>query len=228
MKKIILKMLMVTGIVAGAALSSNAQISKGSLMLGGSLGAKLTTESKTTLGSNSSVVRGYTEWNFTPTGGYFVAEGIVLGLGLNIDSKSIGEVTNNDNSITEQIMGAGFGINLFIRKYFEVVSNVYFHTQAGFGYTSITATDKVPDGSNLFKDGDKYTSTDIGINITPGLTYFLSPKWGLDFSLNNIVSYNSSTKTLGDGASKIETTGGGFSVGAGLTPSLGLFYYINN
>ncbi len=54
----------------------------------------------------------------------------------------------------------------------------------------------------------------------------MSPKWGLDFSLNNIVSYNSSTKTLGDGAAKIETTGGGFSVGAGLTPSLGLFYYL--
>ena len=76
------------------------------------------------------------------------------------------------------------------------------------------------------KMGDKYTSTDIGINITPWLIYFVSPKWGLDFSLNNIVSYNSSTKTLGDGAAKIETTGGGFSVGAGLTPSLGLFYYL--
>ena len=227
MKKTILKMFMVTGIVAGAVLSSTAQISEGSIILGGSLGANMKMESKTTIGSTSKTTTGFTEWNFSPTGGYFVAEGLVVSLGLNVDSKSLVEVSSIDNSKTEQIMGAGLGVNLIVRKYYEVVSNVYFHTQASFGFATVSATDRIADGLSALKDGDKITSTAIGINATPGLTYFVSPKWGIDFSLNNIVSYNSTTTTMGEGASKIESTGGGFSVGAGLTPSLGLFFYIN-
>ena len=88
MKKTILKMLVVTGMVTGAVMSSNAQISKGSIMLGGSLGANMTMESKMTVGTMSLTSPGYTEWNFSPAGGYFVADGLVVGLGLNLDSKN--------------------------------------------------------------------------------------------------------------------------------------------
>ena len=47
MKKTILKMIAVAGIVTGSVLSTNAQITKGSLMFGGSLGANMTMESTT-------------------------------------------------------------------------------------------------------------------------------------------------------------------------------------
>ncbi len=227
MKKIILKMLIATGIVAGAALSTNAQISKGSIMLGGSLGANMKMESKTTIGSITNTKPGHTDWNFSPTGGYFVADGLVVGLGLNLESNFLEEVLSADSLKKEHIMASGLGINLIVRKYFEIENNIYFHLQGGFGYNTVSATDRVPDGLSALKDGDKITSSAIGINVTPGLTYFVSPKWGIDFSLNNIVSYNSTTTTIGDGATKVEITGGGFSVGAGLTPSLGLFFYIN-
>lgn len=228
MKKTIIKMLVVTGMVTGAVLSSNAQISKGSIMLGGSLGANIAMESKTTLGSTSITTPGHTEWNFSPEVGYFLSDGLVVGLGLNLDSKFMGEVSSTDGKKTEHIMGSGLGVGLMVRKYFEIESNVYFHTQAGFVYSSMSATDRVVDGTSALKDGDKITMTGMGINITPGLTYFVSPKWGIDFSLNNILAYNSSTTTIGDGATKVETTGGGLSIGAGLTPTLGLFYYMGN
>ena len=228
MKKTILKMLVVTGMVTGAVMSSNAQISKGSIMLGGSLGANMTMESKMTVGTMSLTSPGYTEWNFSPAGGYFVADGLVVGLGLNLDSKFVEEVSSADQKKTENIMASGLGVDLIVRKYFEIESNVYFHTQAGFGYSSRTSTDRVVDGTSALKDGLKTTTTGMGINITPGLTYFVSPKWGIDFSLNNILAYNSYTSTIGDGTNKVETTGGGLTFGAGLTPTLGLFYYMGN
>ena len=226
MKKTILKMLVVTGMVTGAVMSSNAQISKGSLMFGGSLGANIAMESKTAVGSVSVTTPGYTEWNFSPTAGYFIADGLVVGLGLNLDSKYMYQVSTTDKSKTENIMASGLGVNLIVRKYFEIESKVYFHAQAGLGYSSMNYTDRDKDGASALKDGDKFSGTTIGINITPGLTYFVSPKWGIDFSLNNILAYNSSTLTQDDGVAKVETTSGGISVGAGLTPTLGLFYYM--
>jgi outer membrane protein len=229
MKKTILKMIAVAGIVTGSVFTSNAQITKGSLMFGGSLGANMTMESTNkTTGSDDVKTPGYTEWNFSPTVGYFVSDGLAVGLSLNVGSNHVYTQQSTDGSKYENVMSSSLGVALFARKYKSITTNVYFHGQAAFGYSSGSYTAKNTDGPSSFKDGNKYTNTNIGINLTPGLTYFVSPKWGIDFSLNNIVSYNMFTaKTEVAGSSNTtENTGGSFNIGAGLTPTLGLFYYM--
>lgn len=225
MKKTITKMFAVAGMVAGTVLSVNAQVSKGSMMFGGSLGANITMESTTkTTGASDVKTAGYTNWNFSPTGGYFIADGLAVGLMLDVSSTKVGSATQGTAS--ENIMRSGMGVGLFARKYMTVTDKVYLHGQAGLMYSSTSETNRVPDGANSLKDGTKVTGSNIGINITPGITYFVAPKWGIDFSLNNIIGYNMNSSKTELGSASSETTGGSFSIGAGLTPSLGLFYYM--
>ncbi|MFA9213412.1 MAG: hypothetical protein ACEQSR_06145 [Candidatus Methylacidiphilales bacterium] len=231
MKKTILKMMAVAGIVAVSALSTNAQVSKGTLMFGGSLGASVTMEStQKVTGAADVKTPGYTNWNFSPTVGYFIGDGLALGLSLNVSSNYVYSITTNDGKTTENIMRSGLGVSLFARKYMLITEKVYFHGQGSLGYTSSSFTTRKTVGSSGLADDDKNTISNIGVNITPGLTYFVSPKWGIDFSLNNILAYNMTTRKteteIAGSTVTTETTGGNFSIGAGLTPTLGLFYYM--
>ena len=235
MKKTITKMFAVASMVAGTVLSANAQIASGSLMFGGGLGADIKSEGTTKVtGAPDLKTPGYTEWNFSPTVGYFLSDGLAVGLSLNLDSRFRNTRSSADGSKTENIMSSGLGVALFARKYTEITSGLYMHGQASLAYGSFSYTDRTFDGASALKDGAKGSGTNISIDITPGLTYFVSPKWGIDFSLNNILSYDmTTTKTESPAAglfpaSTTETSGGGFSIGAGLTPTLGLFYYMGN
>lgn len=228
MKKTIIKMIAVAGIVAGSVFSSNAQVTKGTLMFGGSLGANITMEStKKVTGAADDKRPGYTEWNLSPTVGYFLSDGLAVGLSLNLSSSYVSSISSTDGKTTENIMASGLGVSLFARKYMLITEKVYFHGQGSIGYTSGSYTDRKAVGASGLADNDKYTFSNIGINVTPGLTYFVSPKWGVDFSLNNIIGYNMTTSKVEDTSTSAssETTGGNFAIGAGLTPTLGLFYY---
>jgi outer membrane protein len=228
MKKTILKMIAVAGIVTGSALTSNAQISKGSFMLGGSLGANITMESTTKNTGLADMTRpGYTEWNFSPTFGYFVSDGLAVGLSLNVSSNYMNTVQSVDKTKYENVMGSNFGVSLFARKYKAITNNVFFHGQATLGYSAGSYTDRNTAGASGFTDGDKYSSNNFGISLSPGLTYFVAPKWGIDFSLNNIIGYNmNSTKVeIANSSKTSESSGGSFNIGVGLVPTLGVFYY---
>lgn len=224
-------MMAVAGIVTATALSTNAQVTKGSLMFGGSLGANVTMESTQKVTGAADTKRpGYTEWNFSPTVGYFIGNGLALGLSFNVSSNYVYSITTNDGNTTENIMRSDLGVSLFARKYMLITEKVYFHGQGALGYTSGSFTTRKTVGSSGLADDDKNNFSNIGINITPGLTYFVSPKWGIDFSLNNILAYNmTTTKTetefAGSNVTR-ERTSGNFSIGAGLIPTLGLFYYM--
>ena len=77
-------------------------------------------------------------------------------------------------------------------------------------------------------DGNSCVNSDtINVTVNPGLTYFVSSKWAIDFSLNNILAYTSRTITFFDyGPEDIETKDGSLSFGYGLTPTLGVFYFL--
>lgn len=235
MKKSMMKMFAAAGIAAGTVFSANAQVSSGSMMFGGSLGADISMEKttkSTAVGASDVKMPGHTDWNFSPTFGYFVSDGLAVGVNLSIGSSFKKIVTTNDKKISEHISESLMGVGLFVRKYMTINDKLYLHGQVGLNYASGSYTDRETDGADKLKDLGKVTETSMGINITPGLTYFVAPSWGIDFSLNNIISYNTkTTKTEVPVAGAVsaytnETSGGSFSIGAGLTPSLGLFYYL--
>ena len=98
MKNRILKLVFFIVVATSISRSSIAQISKGYLTLGGSLGANITLDSKSTIGPLSSSTPGYIQWNFSPAVGFCITDEIVVGVGLNIDSKFTNQVSSLDNS----------------------------------------------------------------------------------------------------------------------------------
>ena len=229
MKKLILSLAFVA---AGAV--SYAQIGQGSLMLGGSLGFSSNgggTNKVTPGGGGASVstdLTAATNWNFSPSVGYFLTDNIAAGLRLNLGGTNRGQVTTTDGKTTENISSFDLGVELFGRYYMELGSNLYFFVDGGLGFSSASWTDKTQDGLDKLKDDDKFASSAFGINIAPGLTFFPSEKWGIDLTLNRLVGFNMNTFTreAATGGAKTELSTSNFGIGAGFMPSLGLHYYM--
>ena len=227
LKNRILKLVFFIVIATCISRSSIAQISKGYLTLGGSLGANITLDSKSTIGPLSSSTPGYIQWNFSPAVGFCITDEIVIGVGLNIDSKFTNQVSSLDNSKTENIMASGIGANLTFRKYNKIKSNIYYHTQVGVGYAIQTGTNRIPLGTDDLINGGKFLTRSINVTVNPGLTYFVSSKWAIDFSLNNILAFTYRTSKYFDyGPEDIVEIDGSLSFGYGLTPTLGVFYFL--
>ena len=227
MKNRFLKLVFLSVIATCISRSSIAQISKGYLTLGGSMGANITLDSKSTIGLLSTSIPGYTQWNFSPSVGFCITDEIVIGVGLNIDSKFIYQVSSIDNSKTENVMLSGIGANLTFRKYNKIKSAIYYYTQVGVGYSIQTGTDRIPLGTNDFINAGSILARSTTVTINPGLTFFVSPKWAIDFSLNNILAFTYRTSKYFDyGPEDIVEKDGSLSFGYGLTPTLGVFYFL--
>lgn len=219
-------------VVAGA--SAYAQIGQGSLMLGGGLGFNMNGESttKTTDPSAPDVTTpSYSNWNFTPRVGYFLTDNMALGLDLGLGQTYRGTTTSG--SETENYSSFDFSVGVFGRYYANLSDNFYFYGQANVGFFSNSWTERDPGATaGSFQDGDKYSQTGLNIGVSPGLTFFPSPKWGVDFALQGILGFNSYTNKVetpavgGVAVSDTETTGSNFNIGFGLNPSLGLHYYM--
>lgn len=229
MKKLILSLAMIA--VGTAAF---AQISSGSLMMGGSLGFNSSgggTVDITPGGGGTKTSKDLTatsDWNFSPAIGYFFTDNLAAGVRLNVGSTNMGQVTTTDGKTTENVASFDLGVELFGRYYKELGTNVYMFIDAGLGYSSMSYTDKTQDGLDKLKDDDKNSITAMGINIAPGITYFPTAKWGIDLTLNRLIGYNmyNSTVEAPNNGGKIETSTSDFGIGLGLMPSLGLHYYM--
>ncbi len=231
MKKLILSLAFVA---AGAV--SYAQIGQGSMMLGGSLGFSSAGGGTTTAtpgGGGASVSTdqtAVTNWNFSPTFGYFLTDNIAVGIRLGLGSSNRGQVTSTDTKTTENISSFDLNAELFGRYYMEVGTNLYFFGDAGLGFGSSSWTDRTPDPTNVaaLVDGNKNSMSSFGINIAPGLAFFPSEKWGIDFTLNRIIGFNMNTNTMEgpNNGGKLEVSTSAFNIGFGLNPSLGLHYYM--
>ncbi|MFI5222606.1 MAG: outer membrane beta-barrel protein [Bacteroidia bacterium] len=230
MKRLILSIALVA---AGAA--AYAQIGQGTMMLGGSLGFSSTgggtgTYTPSSGPSLSNTIPAQTNWNFTPTFGYFLTDKIAGGLMLDISSRWVKTVTAKDQQTTTNIGAMNIGVTLFGRYYMSVSDKVYMFTQLGIGYSNYGYTDKSADTSSMttFKDGNQISNSTISVMITPGIAYFVNNNWGFDFAFNNLIGFssNSNTTTYPNSGGKMVMATSDFGINLGLTPSLGLFYYM--
>lgn len=213
---------------------ANAQTGKGSIMIGGGLNVNLAgkTVNKVTPPSGnatSTETKGNLNWNVSPTAGYFISDNIVVGLNLNVGSSFFGRVASIDGKKEETVNTVNLGAGVFSRYYKEVGNGLYLFGQVSVDYTSGTTQNRTPDilhPSDII-DGNKIKNNIIGVNITPGLTYFFSNNWGVDFSLNNIIGYTSmkSTSQTPNNNGSSSTSSSQFNIGLGLTPTLGVNYY---
>ncbi|WP_158795907.1 outer membrane beta-barrel protein [Pedobacter sp. L105] len=210
MKKLLLSLLAVSAL----AFTAQAQTEKGNWTLGGAV--IFDTYKLDYLPKNN------TSWAVEPSIGYFVAHNIEVGT-------SIGYVynkyyTNNaGGGITSYtaIKTAAFEVSPYARAYRNITDQFKFFGQLSvplsFGNTKNSATD---DGNYTKVNGNH----SVGVNLSPGLAFFPSKRFGIEFAVNGI-GYNTSRNNDGSGNKLGETKD--FSIGANLlAPKIGVKFYL--
>jgi outer membrane protein len=181
---------------------TSAQISKGNMMVGGTLSLYTTS-----LEGNSDYESSGTE--FSPSFGYFIADKLAVG----------GELTfiaaTNDNG-ANKTETTYFGFAPFAR-YYKVTSNenFAFFAQARLRFLS-GKIDTTPGGETK--------SSRTTFAISPGFAYFFNKHWAVDFSIAGLVIDSSDPDKDADN-NKTTTIQFGLS---SLSPSLGFKYHFGN
>jgi len=183
MKQIVLFILLAVVMVV----STNAQIAKGSIWLGGSIGYS---ENKTDYNDGYPDYK-KTNLTVTPAIGKAIKENLVAGIDLTYNNYREQNYSGGTYYTTKQnTYGAGF----FLRRYLPIVKNLYVYGQGrlGFDYSKNNQTPASTYGLN-----SKGWSTDL--TFYPGVSYAINKKLQLETGFNNLFQVQYS-KTKNDDA----------------------------
>lgn len=188
MKKIILSLL-----VAGV-MTTNAQdlgFGKGNIAVTGALGFNSTDNGAATPTKTST-------FTISPSAMYFIKDNIGLGAGINFGSNSS---SFGGTTVTE---GSDFG--------FSVGGNYYFLKGAFSPFLGAAISYNMNTSKVVATAVETKTNT-LGINVMPGLNYFLAKNWAINTTIGRL-GYNSTSTSVGSAAS---VTGSSFGLNLDLT-----------
>lgn len=190
------KNLLLTIALVSAALLCEAQITKGSVLLGGGISAgRGTSESGNIEGKSRSI-------GFYPTIGVAVKDNTVAGLRL---SYYYGKASQSNPDLSQK--SNSYSAGLFYRKYLPLSRAFYlFGEGAAFYASNETRNNYSPLGTN-----SRQTQRIIGVNLYPGVAYVVSKRFHLEVGLNNLLSLDYSRSThenLSPGQSSISKNSG--------------------
>ena len=145
-------------------------------------------------GYNSSNEGNTQSYSIVPQVGNFVSEDVALGLGIGyIGSKNESELNNVTSTQKENL----FLVKPFARKYWGVAKNLFVFGELsvplGFGKN----TSETSLGNTTTTAEAKYTN--IGVQVAPGLDYYLSDNWSLEATFG-LLGWNSTKPENGDAA----------------------------
>lgn len=189
--------------------TTNAQIAKGSTMLGGNLGfssSKNENAGNTINKSNSFYV--------SPAVGIAIKDNLFVGGDLSFRGNS----TDNTGGI--KTTTNRFGVGAFVRQYKNLgTSGFYLFGQARLG---ADITNRKDDARVTGVDPSKSNGLNIGLGITPGISYAVSKKIHLETSLANL--FYAGYETSENKAAKTKTSGfnAGVSLGEAVTWNVGI------
>ena len=129
-----------------------------------------------------------------PQVGNFVSSDVALGLGIGYQGSKLETVNSNDNVIgTEK--GNLFLVKPFARKYWGVAKNLFIFGELAvpLGFGKVTNEQNL--GNSTFSTEAKYTN--IGVQVAPGLDYYLSDNWSLEATFG-LLGWNSVKPKDGD------------------------------
>ncbi|WP_223600811.1 outer membrane beta-barrel protein [Chryseobacterium sp. GVT01B] len=199
MKKIVLM-----GAVALFGLS-NAQIAKGTSYLSGQVGYYHSEKDEFSTIRKDDVIR------ILPTAGYFVTTNLAVGLGVGYKSavtkykvgnaaiSNVMEIKDTDNA---------FVVAPFVRKYWTLSDKLYIFGQLQipleFGQEKLDFNSEGNGGDPIlsapFTQKNNYTN--IGVNIKPGLDYFITKNWSIEATIGEF-GYNTYKRDI-DGARRAD------------------------
>ena len=166
------KTLLFLFIVISSSQITNAQITKGSFFLGGSVGFS-------TYKGDADLVdmdQKRTTYDFSPAFGKVVKDNLVVGGEMILGGY---KVENNISTWDDRIQ-AGAGV--FVRKYFPVINKLYLFAHGRFGVAYVREEYKQP---STYTYSRGYT---IGVGVNPGISYAITPKFHIETSLSSLVS----------------------------------------
>ncbi|GAA5042891.1 hypothetical protein GCM10011506_45820 [Marivirga lumbricoides] len=186
--------------VFAAVQTSYAQLGAGNILAGGQIEV------------NSSDNRN--SFTFAPTGHYLLTDHIAVGA-------SVGFATGRSNpGEDDYTRDNSFSLAPSIRYFHNLSEQVYLYGQGSIGFEFGGRKQYVGDTSI-----DVYDENTFGISVRPGLMYVVSPKVGIDFSIN-FISYERESRTEENLAGNDVTTENNyFQLGFNtLAPRLGLYF----
>ncbi len=209
--------------------SLNAQVQKGAILIGGSFSYSGSSDTNEFSVRNSGFINDEFKRNFIaarPQIGFFTTESILLGIGLTYEYSFL-KHHNSFNGIpnTPFIQKSNIiFINPYLTKFSRLVDKLYFTTSvnllAGIGEEKFGENGEVE--TNIFE---------FRINITPGLTYFISDKWALRSSIGQLFYNRKQEKLTTDIGLSEDPKNINNNYGLRLsfnTFTIGFQYYLNN
>lgn len=209
---------------------SKAQISKGTVLLGGGLNFTTTTQ-KTYIGGVPSGASPMKSTYVSVQPSAMKAIGNNLLWGINLDFSYQAQPDNYDMHYNE------YGIGTFIRKYKPLGHGFYLFGQSGLDFTYGDQRISYPPGYS-----DSYTEIKnaiFSLGFSPGIAYAINPRWQVEVLLSDLfyADYAHDTETdlvannnIAPPATNVEKTNGfdfGSNLSTGLTGlTLGIHYVI--
>ncbi len=175
---------------------SHAQLQKGTMLLEGTFnvsGNSMTDEFNLFGGLNDFELRN-NSIAIAPRIGWFTNNNLLLGVGLlfqNNTSKNF-NFFNGTQSVVFITRNNLYSINPYFTKFSPLTDKLYLTTSVNvlIGF-----------GSENAELGDQEQAADVfqaGLNIVPGLTYFISEKWGLQASIGQLFFQHRQAKLTTD------------------------------
>lgn len=160
-------------------IAANAQINKGSIMLGGTI-----------YGSGNNVKNPdtsmYKTSSFTiaPALGFAVNTNTILGFSL-----SYGTINTKYNGADNRQKLNAYGVGAFLRKYKLLAKNFYLFGEGNLMYNHSSYN------YSIYNSGAEYDSkaNSVSLNFTPGIAYNLTPSIQLETGLQNLLYVNYSS-----------------------------------
>jgi hypothetical protein len=155
--------------------TTRAQISKGAVWVGGSIGYNQSKSGSDTPYSKTNNV------NLNPAVGIVVKDNLVVGISL-----LYGHSKTEDNGYYRlENKSNTYGVGLFVRQYIPIVSRLYVFGEAGVNYRNSKGTSTYKN----YPGGSKSTSKGwvTGLNVTPGVSFAVTKKFHLETSFNNLL-----------------------------------------
>jgi hypothetical protein len=188
--------------------SSKAQISKGSIYLGGAISYANSKEDFDGTAPDGKIKA----LSINPAVGIAIKENLVVGLNLNYISFE----TSNYQGMYE-IDGDGFGAGLFARKYFPVAKRFFVFGEANAGFSGFDTKQTSP-FSNETVERDTKT---IEANLYPGVAYNLTGSLYLEAAFAGLfsISYSTDKETYKNQFSSSTNTTKEFAIQSSLSNS---------
>jgi hypothetical protein len=161
-------------------LTSEAQINKGSLIIGSNIGYSQYKQKF----ENSVTASKVNTFSISPSVGVAISENLVAGVRFAYSKQTQKSTLEANHTVNAD--NKNFGGGIYIRRYVSVINRLYVFGEGTAAYTSIkqTRTEKYFNS----KTEQKITGYSTGVSFTPGISYGVCKNFQIEGGFNSLFS----------------------------------------